>query len=265
MILDNNTLFNEEDGEKNKKEDEMDELDLEDDDEDIIPIEETGGGGRKILWTIVVLIIIGLGIYSFAKREQIREGLQTPEEETGEIGEAASDTLEEFTWEGEEGEEGETTVEKEGEQIVIKESEMPELEEFTITDEGEAIPGQEEATIPEIEKPEEIILEPKVVSDDEKITATAQPGEGITHLARRALAEYLEKNNLTGELSAEQKIYIEDYLQNRTGTEMLNLGEARTFSNALIAEAIDAAKQLDEKQLKNLEKYVVVVFGSAGS
>lgn len=260
--MDNNTLFNEEDDKKDKKEDEMDELDLEDDDEDIIPIEETGGGGRKILWTIVVLIIIGLGIYSFAKREQIREGLQTPEEETGEIGEAASDTLEEFTWEGEEGE---TTIEEEGEQIVIKESEMPELEEFTITDEGEAIAGQEEATTPEIEKPEEIILEPKVASDDEKITATAQPGEGITHLARRALAEYLEKNNLTGELSAEQKIYIEDYLQNRTGTEMLALGETRTFSNALIAEAVDASKQLDEKQLKNLEKYVVIVFGSAGS
>lgn len=278
--MDNDTLFNEDDekkkNDKNKKDDDMEELDLEDEDEDIIPIEETGGSGRKILWTIVVLIIIGLGIYSFARREQIRESLQTPEEEGEITEEAAEDVLEEFTWETEE-EEDATSLEEEDEQVVIKESELPELEEFAeekpeeiaqVEEEPEEVKPTEEIEIPTEEvKPseEQPSLEPKIEMRENEIVAKAQSGEGITHLARRALSEYLEKNNRQDELSSEQKIFIEDYLQNRTGTENLHLGESRTFTVAHIEEAVNASKQLNETQLKNLEKYAQVVFHSAGS
>lgn len=254
--LNKDTLFNEDDQEekKGKKEKKEEELDLEE--EDILPIEETGGGGRKILWTIVVLIIIGLGIYSFAKREQIREGLKTPKEEKEEIAESAKDTTEEFTWKGpEEKEEGKVPTVEEGEGKIIKEAALPQLEEFTA--------GEEKREIAQTETPAaEKEAEAKITVEEDKFIATAGKGEGITHLARRALAEYLEKSGRQQEVNNEQKIFIEDYLQNRTGGEWLSQGEERTFTVGQISEAIDASKKLNEKQLQNLEKYSQIVFGS---
>lgn len=252
--MNKDTLFNEDDTKKKKKEEKEEELDLEEE-EDILPIEETGGGGRKILWTIVVLIIIGLGIYSFAKREQIRESLKTPEEGKEEIGQGAETTVEEFSWKTpEEGQE--PTVEGEEGKITSKE-ELPQLEEFAAT-EGEKVTQKVEA---QEEKKE---IPPMTVKED-KFIVSAQKGEGVTHLARRALAEYLEKSGRKEEVNNAQKIFIEDYLQNRTGSNWLSLGEQKTFTVEMISEAIDAAKKLDEKQLQNLEEYSEVVFGSSGS
>jgi len=268
--LDNNTLFDEENEKNEKKEESKDEKDYEIEEEelnldqgedDIIPIEETGGG-RKILWTIVVLIIVGLGIYSFAKREQIREGLksQINEDENAEIGEA-SQIAEKFTWENEEGanDQTDTTVTEEDNKIVNNNAEPPKLEEFTAGDETgakEVNPPAPETTV--AEQPEN--TPPPIIEEGDKFIAAAQPGEGVTHLARRSLKEYLDKNNLGNEINAEQKIYIEDYLQKRTGSEKLALNQTETFSVSMIEEAISAAKQLNEQQLKNLEKYAKVVF-----
>lgn len=261
--MDNNTLFNEED-EKEESKDEKnyeigeDELNLDEGEDDIIPIEETGGGGRKILWTIVVLIIVGLGIYSFAKREQIREGLksQTDEEENAEIGEASQTALEKFTWEDQDEESSQTdaTVTEEDNKIVNNNAEPPKLEEFTAGDEAETkdiIPPA--LVVDKTPQPENV--PPPLVTEGDQYIAAAQPGEGVTHLARRSLQEYLDKNNLGNEINAEQKIYIEDYLQKRTSGEKLALNQTEIFTVGLIDEAINAAKQLNEQQLKNLEKY----------
>ena len=269
--MDNNTLFNEEDDKKEKdaKKDEIeDELNLEEGEEDIIPIEETGGGGRKILWTIVILIIIGLGIYSFAKREQIRESLksQTGEDKTAELGEASETTLEKFTWENQDQNETankeETSVKEEDNKIVAKETEPPKLEEFTVNEEKGAEGSAEKTT--EVKKEGTTSAQenapPAIESKEDKFVVAAQKGEGITNLSRRALKEYLDKTNRGGELNAEQKIYIEDYLQNKTGAERLKINETRTFTVGLVEESINAAKQLNEKQLKNLEKYSKLVY-----
>ena len=115
----------------------------------------------------------------------------------------------------------------------------------------EALPPFEEAVLPE---ELEITLPPV-----EKIyEQTAEAGEGITHLARKALKEYLkDKGDLN--LSPEQKIYIEDYLQNRTGDRFLELGEKISFSESLIAEAINQAQQLTPEQLENLQQYSALV------
>lgn len=83
---------------------------------------------------------------------------------------------------------------------------------------------------------------------------TAAKGEGTTHLARRALANYLEKNP-DSTLTAEHKIYIEDFLRRQVKDGHLKLGDKREFSKDMIANAIQKAKGLNEKQLKNLQKY----------
>ncbi|KKU82378.1 MAG: hypothetical protein UY09_C0016G0010 [Parcubacteria group bacterium GW2011_GWA2_47_8] len=91
------------------------------------------------------------------------------------------------------------------------------------------------------------------------ITVTAQRGDGVTHLARRALAEYLKNQASAATLSSEHKIYIEDYMQNRTGSQGLHIGDQLTFSNSLIQDGITAAHTLTNGQLDNLTQYVQLV------
>lgn len=80
-------------------------------------------------------------------------------------------------------------------------------------------------------------------------------GEGITHLARRTAKKHLENKEGSPKLSAEQKIYVEDYLQNRKGTRQLKPGEELSFSQDLVEAAIDASQNLTESQLDNLSQY----------
>ena len=87
-------------------------------------------------------------------------------------------------------------------------------------------------------------------------TITASTGEGITHLARRALKMYTEETSDESALTEEQKVYAEDYIQNRVGNEKIDTGHQETFSESLIKDAISNANDLSEESLKNLTKYV---------
>lgn len=83
----------------------------------------------------------------------------------------------------------------------------------------------------------------------------AERGNGTTHLARRALAHYLEKN-ADSSLTAEHKVYIEDYLRKNIefrGTVTPNT--SIEFSKDLIQQAIAKSKTLNDRQLQNLKKY----------
>lgn len=83
---------------------------------------------------------------------------------------------------------------------------------------------------------------------------SAGRGDGTTRLARRALANYLEKNPDSA-LTKEHKIYIEDYLRKNISTKKVSVGTSVEFSKDLIQKAVEKSKSLNEKQLKNLEKY----------
>ena len=87
-------------------------------------------------------------------------------------------------------------------------------------------------------------------------TIVANYGEGITHLARYALNEYLQENNTDANLSQEQKIYIEDYMQNRKGNDKIEIGHQETFSESLIKEAVSQANNLSDTSIENLKKYI---------
>jgi len=102
---------------------------------------------------------------------------------------------------------------------------------------------------------QEIIPESR--KEGHMIIEKANPGEGVTHLARRALKNYLEDN--PQELTNEHKVYIEDYLKDKTGSNPLEIGEEVSFSEGLVKEAIDASLQLTPDQLKNLEQYSALV------
>lgn len=89
---------------------------------------------------------------------------------------------------------------------------------------------------------------------DTAFVETAIRGEGRTHLARRALADYLAKN-ADSSLTGEHKVYIEDYLRKNAGGDGVKVGTSVEFSKDLIATAITKAKTLNERQLNNLKKY----------
>lgn len=99
---------------------------------------------------------------------------------------------------------------------------------------------------------------PEVKKVNGDFSAKAVKGNGATHLARETLKQYLANDPaLKSKLSAEHRIYIEDYLQKHSKHDQtLHPGDEITFSDKLIKEAIDKALQLNQKQLNNLSKYV---------
>lgn len=137
--------------------------------------------------------------------------------------------------------------------------EIPQEEQEEITQE-EAVSSEEAETEEVAGEEKEVVSEGEV--QDEKIVEYAEKGEGITHLARKALGRYTSEVDLSVNLSNEQKIYIEDYLQNRTGTKGLEIGESTSFSKDLIKEAISASQKLTPAELENLKKYSSIVYPS---
>jgi len=102
---------------------------------------------------------------------------------------------------------------------------------------------------------------PDVMTEGETVTVVVQAGEGYTHTARRALAEYLRTNANSG-IQAEHKIYIEDYLQKKIAEKhKLFAGSEVSFSTGQIAEAVTAALDLTDSQVQNLSQYVPLVRG----
>lgn len=93
-----------------------------------------------------------------------------------------------------------------------------------------------------------------VQKSDQGYTVVAERGDGVTHLARMAVKDYL-KDNADDSLTKEHKIYIEDYLRKHVGQGKLRVGDNRTFSDSLMKDAIAQAKQLNAAQLRNLQKY----------
>ncbi len=94
-------------------------------------------------------------------------------------------------------------------------------------------------------------------TDQAGLNQTAQKGDSMTTMARRAIKGYLEKNGKT--LSSEQKIYAEDYVRKLTPAKKIKLGQTLTFSEEVIKTAVEKSEKLTEKQIKNLGKFVPLV------
>jgi hypothetical protein len=96
-------------------------------------------------------------------------------------------------------------------------------------------------------------------------TVKANRGAGVTHLARAAAKQYLEAHQDVKKIvTPEHKIYIEDYLVKHTSTAALAVGQQMQFSDDLIKQAIDSSQKLNQNQLKNLHKYVLLVPSLSG-
>jgi len=185
----------------------------------------------RIIVSIVIVAIIAGGIYSYSKRSNAPLA-------TEEI--ASTETV---------NNEEEGAVEISDEQAENKEAATEQKESAT---QKEKTAKTETATAP---KTEEVTSTATSKETGSSFVETAVKGEGSTHLARRALANYLEKNPDSA-LTKEHKIYIEDYLRKNVGAKgMVRVGTQIEFSKDLIQKSIEQSKGLTETQLKNLQKY----------
>jgi len=130
-----------------------------------------------------------------------------------------------------------------------------------VKDEGDLSIGVTGQSIAQIDSEQGEELEENfyiLPSTGKQYKETAERGDGITNLARRAVEQYLTENS--PELTSEHKIFVEDYVQNRIGDRDLQVGEEVSISEDLIKQGINDAQELSAEQLENLENFTELVW-----
>ncbi len=218
--------------------------------------EDLGGGGKlkdwlqdniRIILSVLIVVAIAAGIYSYSKRAEAP--LNQEEIAIDELMDEEDDAITIIGEDEEMIEEDEIAMEEDVAEVMIDEAE-------------------EEAVVETVEEPAVEVVEDVVVSQseednqaavseesDDAFIEKAVAGDSKTTLARKALRNYLEKNN-DSSLTAEHKIYIEDYLQKSVGhSGGVAIGSDVAFSKTLLRNAIEKSKTLSDDQLNNLKKY----------
>ncbi|HHX58867.1 MAG TPA: hypothetical protein GX706_03830 [Candidatus Moranbacteria bacterium] len=223
----------------------------------------------RIILSVLIVIAIAAGIYSYSKRgaEAPKVAVETKETGAKIVGTEEKDV--EIVGKDEELDEEEEMEFDEVEESTLTEEEKKNLEERLEAAIGEGKKEEiEEEVVEDVKEViEEVVEEVKVAEGEnqeapaeasqetgEAFVEKAAAGDSVTTLARRATAHYLEKNNQS-DLTAEHKIYIEDYLRKAVGSQKVVLGSEISFSKTLIQDAVEKAQNLQPNQLKNLEKY----------
>ena len=173
----------------------------------------------RVLVSIFIVIIIAIGIYSYSNRSQVDTTADQTEQ---------NDLLKDVT------------------------SEDSSAKDTTTADDT----SDTKAPVAEKQQTSSVTTSQET---DGAFVETAGTGDSATKLARKALADYLEKNADTS-LTPEHKIYIEDYLRkNVAHTGGVHIGTSIEFSKSLIGDAISKSKNLSAGQLNNLHKYALRV------
>lgn len=182
----------------------------------------------RIIVSILIVVLIAGGIYSYSKRTEPITETPVATEGTPELAENENSPASE----------GQVQVPGQEENKAAENQEQPKP----------AAPSQPEtSSVASSQETENSFIE------------TAVRGDSRTTLARKALADYMEKNP-DSSLTAEHKIYVEDYLRKYApGNERIVVGTSVEFSKDLVKNAIEKSKTLSDKQLQNLHKYVVRV------
>lgn len=179
----------------------------------------------RVILSVLIVALIAVGIYNYSKKPQ--------DQSQQLIGEQAIEVQEGEQPQAEQPQAG-VQVQNENDnkdQVVVK---------------GDQQKQPETAPKEQVQTP--------VEKTGEGYVAKADRGDGVTNLARKALKDYLNSSP-DASLTKEHKIYIEDFLRKNVNQGRLKVGDSRTFSDSLMKDAISKSKQLNESQLKNLQKY----------
>ena len=193
--------------------------------------------GLSILFTILLLaILIGTGVYAFIQ--------SAPAGEDDDMSGNIEQKIEEMKQtESDEPEEGQEITEDNGEQAE-QESESQDSNESTTDTNDEEPTSDEEA-------------DATTVGSAESITVIAEHGDGVTHLARRAIQQYENETGIS--LSAEQKLYAETTLKNQNYQSSLSVGESITFDGDSLSQVVTDAENLSPTQIEAWGSYTHLV------
>jgi len=194
----------------------------------------------RIVLSIVIVLVIALGVYSYSKRGVEESGEKLAEETTEKT------DLQKLI------EEDSAKLADEGEEEEANSEEVTDIEETTTEemDTEDAVIVEEQPTEETSEQKEAVISQ-----TDGSYEVTAASGDSLTTLARSAVSQYLDTHS-DPSVTAEHKVYMEDYLAKKMGySSQLNIGETKTFSEGDIASALEASKTLTPGQLDHLKVF----------
>lgn len=188
----------------------------------------------RIILSILIVVLIAGGIYSYSKRTEAPTNMAQQEDQK-------------IAEEGTQPEDNNATIDNGATDKGTTDNETADDGAQQKTDDQASQKETDNSSVGTSQETEQSFVE------------TAGKGDGTTVLARKALANFLEKNPDSA-LTAEHKIYIEDYLRKNAAFKgRVNVGTSVEFSKSLIQESIERSKKLNDKQLKNLHKYSVRV------
>lgn len=198
----------------------------------------------RVILSVLIVALIAVGIYNYSQKPVDQEG-----ESLSQVDQLVGESNIEVKDENAKPETEVTVKDQEAkDKVVVKDQKADE-------EANKKVDTTEKAKAEEVKKPEtQPTPEVKTEKTGSGIKVAASKGDGMTHLARNALKEYLA-GNADGELTKEQKIYIEDFLRKNVGSQKVKVGETREFSETLIKDAISKSKQLNERQLNNLKRF----------
>ncbi len=216
----------------------------------------------RVVLSVIIVVLIAVGIYNYSSKptneDQSRIDALIGEDQVV-LEEEEAPTEEINVTEKEDG--SEVVVKEEGKEGEVKVETPEATEEPVVTEKKAEVETPEAPKAPEV-APETKTAEPKVEAKVEKniegLHVTAAKGDGLTHLARKAVREYLAQNP-DATITKEHKIYLEDYLRKNVATGKVKEGDVRVFGDQLIADALTKAKSLSPDQLNNLKQYSVRV------
>jgi hypothetical protein len=206
----------------------------------------------RIVLSIVIVLAIALGVYSYSKRgaEETEENLAEETSEEVNIEEIIEGKTDEEEADSEEITEIEEFTEEEVATEEVATEEVATEEVATEEVATEEVATEEVATETTPQQEETIISQ-----DGGSYEVTAAKGDSLTTLARSAIKQYLDNHN-DPSITAEHKVYMEDYLAKKMGySSQLNIGEKKTFSENDIELALKDAKTLTSNQLENLKVF----------
>jgi hypothetical protein len=236
--------------------------------------EDLGNGGKfknwlqdniRIILSVLIVATIAAGIYSYSKRtvvpvDQISNDTEVNLAEANKNDDGNKDNNAVVVVGEDENENKTEKTDNNSKELSVKEENQSADVNKDKKEEKVVTPKEKEKPVVEEKKEEK----QPVASGEETETSfveVANNGDSLTTLARRATKQYLEKNPVDG-LTKEHKIYIEDYLRRHINhSTIVRSGEQISFSKDLIKNAIGASKNLNERQLKNLQKYSARVSG----
>lgn len=241
----------------------------EDEEIDLTPDEEKGWLGKikdgiyenwQTIMVAIVVLIVGISAYSYNEKTGVSNS-QPATEQTAESSQQTEQTPANTNQEQSVEEKDEAAAQQQDQQAnqpaATENKDTAKQVNPTETNKEESKSASNQ-TKTEVKNTNPVAANPVTV-DGDGYKAVAVKGDGLTHLARKALNKYLEENK-DDQVTDLHKIYIEDYLQKQLGSGKsgIKVGYEETFSKSTIEKAIASSKTLSQKSLDNLKKYSTV-------